>query len=129
MASSFSTLGNKLQRLLTSPKESDFWEADHVQATCLWCMPTAHAHGTCLWPLGHTLWDRPQAVAEGGGESTLENFSTLCRPCHLKKTQAQARREVNRKRQRLATGTSSLEAFGFRAQCDSQSDSPSEARR
>ena len=43
--------------MLEAPQAGDFWEADHVTA-----------------------------VAEGGGESDLSNFQTLCIPCHVRKT-------------------------------------------
>ena len=47
-----------LTRLLQDPKESDFWQADHI-------IP----------------------VAEGGGDCGLENLRTLCTPCHLRETE------------------------------------------
>jgi 5-methylcytosine-specific restriction endonuclease McrA len=47
-----------LDRLLQNPKEGDFWQADHI-------VP----------------------VAEGGGNCGLENFRTLCTPCHQNETQ------------------------------------------
>lgn len=46
-----------LERLLQNPKESDFWQADHIVA-----------------------------VAEGGGSCGLENLQTLCTPCHREET-------------------------------------------
>jgi hypothetical protein len=42
-----------LERLLQLPKEGDFWQADHILA-----------------------------VAEGGGDCGIQNFQTLCVPCH-----------------------------------------------
>ena len=45
-------------RLLSDPKEHDFWQADHEQA-----------------------------VAEGGGACGLDNLRTLCTPCHSKETE------------------------------------------
>ena len=68
--------------MLTAPKEGDFWEADHI---------------------------RP--VAEGGGESDLTNFQTLCVPCHAKKTREQERRAREEKRAALAEGTADLRNF------------------
>ncbi len=50
--------GRALDRLLQSPKEGDFWQADHI-------VP----------------------VAEGGGSCGLNNFRTLCSPCHQSETQ------------------------------------------
>jgi HNH endonuclease len=47
-----------LERLLQHPKEGDFWQADHIKA-----------------------------VAEGGGGCDLENFRTLCVPCHAMETE------------------------------------------
>lgn len=45
-------------RLLISPQEHDFWQADHIFA-----------------------------VAEGGGSTGLDNFRTLCTPCHSAETE------------------------------------------
>jgi len=45
-------------RLLSDPKESDFWQADHELA-----------------------------VAEGGGSTGLDNLRTLCTPCHAGETE------------------------------------------
>lgn len=50
--------GAALDRLLQSPKEGDFWQADHIQA-----------------------------VAEGGGGCGLDNLQTLCTPCHRFETE------------------------------------------
>ena len=71
-----------LKRMLTAPKEGDFWEADHI-------VP----------------------VAEGGGETCLDNFQTLCVPCHAKKTQGQKEDSNKRKRQEAAKGTLDLRHF------------------
>ena len=46
-----------LERLLHSPKEGDFWQADHI-------IP----------------------VVEGGGDCSLDNLRTLCTPCHQNET-------------------------------------------
>jgi 5-methylcytosine-specific restriction endonuclease McrA len=64
---------------------ADFWEADHI-------VP----------------------VAEGGGESSLDNFQTLCTPCHAKKTRQQAQDKERRKREEAAAGTADLRAFMVR---------------
>ena len=45
-------------RLLSEPKEHDFWQADHTVA-----------------------------VAEGGGSTGLDNLRTLCTPCHSVETE------------------------------------------
>ena len=45
------------ERLLHSPRQGDFWQADHI-------VP----------------------VAEGGGDCSLDNLRTLCTPCHQKET-------------------------------------------
>eukprot|EP00986_Skeletonema_menzelii_P008167 scaffold3356_cov154-Skeletonema_menzelii.AAC.17 len=47
----------KRDRFLQAPEEHDFWQADHIFA-----------------------------VAEGGGGSGLDNFRTLCTPCHRSET-------------------------------------------
>ena len=112
MASPYSTLSDRVRRMLTMPKEGDFWEADHIVA-----------------------------VADGGGETTLDNFQvrrcrsrlcpltskcsaqvsltacagacaqTLCVPCHSKKTAVQVKESSRRKRQELAEGTADLRSF------------------
>ena len=79
MASPYSTASERLKRMLTNPKEGDFWEADHI-------VP----------------------VAEGGGETSLNNFQTLCVPCHKKKTKEQAAGKTKRQRAEAAEGTAKL---------------------
>ena len=73
MSSPYSTDSGRLRRMLAHPKEGDFWEADHI-------VP----------------------VAEGGGESDLSNFQTLCTPCHAKKTKEQERRAAQARRAAFA---------------------------
>ena len=68
--------------MLNNPQQGDFWEADHKVA-----------------------------VAEGGGESDLSNFQTLCIPCHAKKTKAQQERAKVQKPKELAAGTQDLRSF------------------
>jgi 5-methylcytosine-specific restriction endonuclease McrA len=82
MSSPYSVDTARLKRMLLHPKEGDFWEADHI-------IP----------------------VAEGGGESDLANFQTLCVPCHAKKTKAQERRAKEGKRATLAEGTADLRTW------------------
>ena len=57
--------------MLSDPKEGMFWEADHIIA-----------------------------VAEGGGESDLSGYQTLCTPCHAKKTAEQAQRAAQREKEK-----------------------------
>lgn len=62
------------------------------------------AHGI---PPGRTIgdwWDADHInpVIEGGGECGLENFRTLCIPCHKKVTAELRRRMANRERERKA---------------------------
>jgi len=52
-------------RLVKDPKGIHWWEADHVKS-----------------------------VADGGGESSLMNFQTLCLACHAEKTKAEAKRRA-----------------------------------
>ena len=82
MSSHYSTLGDRTKRMLNDPKEGDFWEADHVVA-----------------------------VAEGGGESDLNNFQTLCVPCHAKKTGKQKERSKAEKWSQAAAGTRDVRSF------------------
>jgi hypothetical protein len=82
MSSPYSTDSGRLRRMLTHPKEGDFWEADHI-------VP----------------------VAEGGGESDLTNFQTLCTPCHARKTKEQERRAAQARRALLAEGTADLRTW------------------
>ena len=71
-------MGDRIKRMLNDPNAGDFWEADHVVA-----------------------------VAEGGGESDLQNFQTLCVPCHAKKKE----RSKIEKRKEAAAGTTDLRSF------------------
>jgi hypothetical protein len=82
MNSPYSTDSGRLRRMLTHPKEGDFWEADHI-------VP----------------------VAEGGGESDLSNYQTLCTPCHAKKTKEQERRAAHTRRAAFAEGTADLRTW------------------
>ena len=82
MASPYSTSSERLKRMLVNPKEGDFWEADHI-------IP----------------------VAEGGGETSLDNFQTLCVPCHQRKTKQQAADKSKRARAEAAEGTADLRSF------------------
>ena len=53
---------------------------------------------------GH-LWqaDHITPVIEGGGECGIENYRTLCTPCHKKETAELARRQAEkRKQERIA---------------------------
>ena len=52
---------------------------------------------------GHWQADHIIPVAEGGGECGLENYRTLCTPCHKRETRALARRLAEQRR---------LERFG-----------------
>jgi hypothetical protein len=52
-----------MDRLLVSPQEHDFWQADHILA-----------------------------VSEGGGSTGLDNIRTLCTPCHQGETEKLAGR-------------------------------------
>lgn len=56
----------------------------------------------------HARRDHIVPVAGGGGESSLDNFQTLCVPCHVKKTKEQ---EALRKRAALAEGSADLRSF------------------
>ena len=89
MGSPYSTASDRLRRMLTAPKEGDFWEADHI-------VP----------------------VAEGGGETSLDNFQTLCVPCHQKKTRQQAADKHKRSLAEAAEGTADLREWFARPRED-----------
>ena len=59
---------------------------------------------------------RPQVlpVAEGGGCCSLDNFRTLCTPCHAKETAALRLRLKNRKNAEAAAGSGDIRDM-FRA--------------
>ena len=54
---------------------------------------------------------RGREIHEGGGESDLQNFQTLCVPCHAKKSHAQKERSKTEKRKKAAAGTADLRSF------------------
>jgi superfamily II DNA or RNA helicase len=82
MQTHYSTLSQRMDRMLRRPKEGDYWEADHI-------LP----------------------VAEGGGECDLTNLQTLCVPCHAAKTCQQQQDSKAKKRQKAASGTADLRSF------------------
>ena len=77
----FAPRGKKDRRLDTC-LECDYWQADHI-------IP----------------------VAEGGGCCSLDNFRTLCTPCHQKETNALRQRLAARKNAAAAAGTRDLRSF------------------
>jgi 5-methylcytosine-specific restriction endonuclease McrA len=58
------------------------------------------AFGLQRWP--GDLWDADHVkpVVEGGGECGLDNFRTLCIPCHKKVTRELARRRALERREK-----------------------------
>jgi 5-methylcytosine-specific restriction endonuclease McrA len=64
----FKLPSTKRDRFLQDPEEHDFWQADHITA-----------------------------VAEGGGGSGMDNFRTLCTPCHRIETSKLHHRLKNRR--------------------------------
>ena len=77
----FAPRGKKDRRLDTC-LECDYWQADHI-------LP----------------------VAEGGGCCSLDNFRTLCTPCHAKETAKLRRRLADRKNAKAAAGSRKISAF------------------
>ena len=71
----------KRDRFLQDPEEHDFWQADHITA-----------------------------VAEGGGGTGMDNFRTLCTPCH--------RIETSKLHQRLKSNRLNEGAEGSGKQLD-----------
>lgn len=69
----FKLPSTKRDRFLQNPEEHDFWQADHIYA-----------------------------VAEGGGGTGLDNFRTLCTPCHRIET---SKLHSRLKSKRLAEGS------------------------
>jgi hypothetical protein len=68
-----------------------------------------------LHPKEAQLWqaDHQVPVAEGGGQCGLENFRTLCVPCHNAETAALRGRLKQAKLAKAAAGTKDLRAcFG-----------------
>jgi 5-methylcytosine-specific restriction endonuclease McrA len=58
-----------------SSRRAEVYARDH--GICARCGRNAEAAGIG-WEADHVL-----PVADGGGESPLENLRTLCRPCHI----------------------------------------------
>ena len=77
-----------------------FWDDHPVYLECLSRHQlTAKEAKKSIWEADHVI-----EVADGGGESDLANFQTLCMPCHKVKSaasrakRAQAAREARKKR-------------------------------
>lgn len=64
-----------------------------------WTEPKRQNRASGLWRVPH-LWeaDHIQPVVEGGGGCGLENYRTLCIPCHKSHTRALARRRAEARR-------------------------------
>jgi 5-methylcytosine-specific restriction enzyme A len=79
----------KLKRVLEAADKAGCWTNDH-RGIPIWMRDL-------LWHLGfnayQTLWeaDHIHPVHQGGGECGLDNYQTLCVPCHKMKTKAQRR--------------------------------------
>jgi len=67
-----------LNTIVKTPKEGQFWQADHINP-----------------------------VAEGGGECGLENYRTLCVPCHRDVT----RQLMSRLKKQNTTKSKSITSF------------------
>eukprot|EP00051_Salpingoeca_urceolata_P018895 m.269365 g.269365 ORF g.269365 m.269365 type:complete len:1204 (+) comp19302_c0_seq2:210-3821(+) len=72
----------RLQKLAESPKEGLFWQGDHI-------VP----------------------VSEGGGECQLDNYRTLCTPCHEGETAKLAPARKIRQMQQAAQGTKDIRSW------------------
>ena len=57
-------------------------EQDHFYATSGF-----DVHRSTFWDCDHCI-----SVVEGGGECGIENYQTLCQPCHKRKTAQLTRR-------------------------------------
>ena len=68
--------------IAAKPRAGDLWQADHI-------VP----------------------VSEGGGEADLDNYRTLCDPCHARETAALHERLKAKKRAVAAEGTGDIRAF------------------
>lgn len=68
----------RLEKIAAAPKEGHFWQADHIQAVC-----------------------------EGGGECDLDNYRTLCTPCHMKVTGmlAPGARDIKKRKRQMKKKT------------------------
>ena len=75
LATRFNTLGNRCQSMLAEPNEGMFWQGDHIKP-----------------------------VAEGGGESDMSNYRTLCTPCHEEATRGLRQRLQQSKRKASLKG-------------------------
>ena len=68
--------------MISAPNEGMFWQGDHI-------IP----------------------VAEGGGESDINNYRTLCTPCHRDVTKQLHQRLKQAKRQKSVVGTGDIRAM------------------
>jgi len=82
MGTKFNTLGGRAQGMCREPNEGMFWQGDHI-------VP----------------------VAEGGGESDITNYRTLCTPCHQEATKQLHQRLKQAKRQKSVAGTKDIRSM------------------
>ena len=73
-----------------------YWQPSRMQLDFLaWLGIPWHRLSTSLWDADHIV-----PVVEGGGCCGLENFRTLCIPCHKRETAALRRRLKEQRRER-----------------------------
>eukprot|EP00056_Hartaetosiga_gracilis_P007950 m.114128 g.114128 ORF g.114128 m.114128 type:complete len:1223 (-) comp12812_c0_seq1:69-3737(-) len=72
----------RIASIAQRPSEGDFWQADHINPVC-----------------------------EGGGESDISNFRTLCTPCHSKETNKLHSGSARRKLQHAAKMSKDIRGF------------------
>ena len=72
---------------------SDHWAREEMRAR----FGETTGSGGHTWEADHII-----PVIEGGGECGLENYRTLCLPCHKKETAALAKRRAQRRQQAKA---------------------------
>lgn len=102
-----SAKGARILRWLQRKAHGDYWQGTRSrQKPCGWakeavCWLARQWGGRAdMWSIGH-LWeaDHIRPVVEGGGACELENYRTLCIPCHRLETKALAKRRAERRRE------------------------------
>jgi 5-methylcytosine-specific restriction endonuclease McrA len=97
----------RLQYSLTYNRHEQSYEATKVELAEIigqypWAFPKSFQYGGNVKAMWHA--DHVKPVVEGGGECGLDNYRTLCVPCHKQETKALAARRAAQRRKEKQDG-------------------------